>query len=189
MEAEPWISAASAVAAFAALGLALWEGTANRRHNRLTVRPWLRCDFSVHPERTVAGISLANAGLGPAIFTDLQLMLDGRPVPRSVEDMGMLAGRAGIKGKLAYGVVLPQELLPAGATLQLLEVCPEAFAAFPDQDLDAAFRRIGFHARYQSIYGEAFDCVVSGSDFYPAAPAPARAHAPPPVLAVEPGAG
>jgi hypothetical protein len=177
MGPDTWISAASAVAAFAALGLALWEGTANRRHSRLTVRPWLRCDFSVHPEREVAGISLANAGLGPAIFTDLQLMLDGRPVaPQSVKDIGMLASRAGIKGKLRYGVVLPQEILPAGATLQLLEVCPQAFALFPNQDLNEAFRRIGLRVRYQSIYGEAFVCLVSGSDFYP--PAPGHAPAP-----------
>lgn len=186
MSAGDWIAAASAVAAFAALVLAVWEGSANRRHHRLSVSPLLRLDFSVHPERKSASITLANAGLGPAVFTEVRLLLDGQPAAElGISDIGQLARHAGIQGKLRYAVILPDEVLPAGNTVDLLSVTPEAFAAFPNQDLDACFRRIGFRVRYRSFYREPYLCAQTGDVFLgppPAKPPAGAKHGPVPGL-------
>lgn len=166
MNADTWIAGASGVVALAALGLALLEGRANRRHNRLSVAPRLRLDFEARPETRSVKIVLVNAGLGPAIFDAFEPMLDGQPAAvLGLSTLADVAGRAGVRGKLRYSTVLEGEILTHGGSLELFSVAPGAFEEHPDQDYGAPFRRIGVRVRYHSMYGESSTCEGHGAHF------------------------
>lgn len=71
--------AAVMVAAFA-LFATLWQSYVTRRHNRLSVAPYLRFDvYWTHTDIKEAGIYLANKGVGPAIIRSFSVSLDGEP--------------------------------------------------------------------------------------------------------------
>ncbi len=65
-----WVAVGSAVIALSALGLAIYEGYQNRKHNRLSVRPALNIN-RFQKDRTVYAV-LVNGGLGPAKITKLE---------------------------------------------------------------------------------------------------------------------
>ena len=69
---------ASVVIALCALGLTLTDSIENRRHNRLSVKPFVSLYSDFDPVHDDAGLVLRNVGLGPAIITDFQLFCDGR---------------------------------------------------------------------------------------------------------------
>src|SRR5829696_6884501 len=119
MDTETWISIASAVVAAAALGLAVWEGMANRRHNRLSVCPRLRVDFDVHPVSRRVSITLVNAGLGPAIFDSYQPMLEGKPVAGHTH-LESVVRHLGISGQLRFATITKGDILTHGSSLELL---------------------------------------------------------------------
>lgn len=72
--------AAAGIVAVAAVGLAVWEGLENRRHNRLSVVPKVDAvrDFDMREQTFSFG--LLSSGLGPAVVRDLRIYLDGRKV-------------------------------------------------------------------------------------------------------------
>lgn len=67
------------VIALAAIGLALWEGIENRRHNRLTVQP--RLGAAINTGRDTAGefvkMEIESTGLGPAVIKTFRIYFDG----------------------------------------------------------------------------------------------------------------
>lgn len=68
--------------ALAAIGLTVWEGLENRRHNRLSVQP--RLAASIQAGRSGEGeyvrLAVENNGLGPAVISSFRVFLDGRVV-------------------------------------------------------------------------------------------------------------
>ena len=73
-----WIAKSGAgIVAVAAVGLAVWEGFENRRHNRLSVVPNIDAvrDFDMLAQTFALG--LVSSGLGPAVVQDVRLYLDG----------------------------------------------------------------------------------------------------------------
>ncbi|MFI7470637.1 hypothetical protein [Nonomuraea sp. NPDC049646] len=76
MGAEAVIALAAAVIALAALFVAIFEVRATRRHNRLSVRPVLQCRVTLR-EGEPSGLSITNAGLGPAVIVETRVWLDG----------------------------------------------------------------------------------------------------------------
>jgi hypothetical protein len=182
MDAETWISIASAVVATAALGLAVWEGMANRRHNRLSVCPRLRVDFDVHPVSRHVSITLVNAGLGPAIFDSYRPMLDGEQAVGHPH-LESVARHLGIRGQLRFATITKGDILTHGSSRELLCVLPKVFDEVPDQDYDAAFRRLGVRVHYHSMYDEPDDYEAHGRQFmdeggFPVPP-PGKVAAPP----------
>lgn len=76
-----WLrGAAAGIVALAAVGLAVWEGLENRRHNRLSVVPNVDAvrDFDMREQTFRFG--LLSSGLGPAVVHDLSIYLDGNMV-------------------------------------------------------------------------------------------------------------
>jgi hypothetical protein len=66
----------AAIIAIAAVGLAVWEGFENRRHNRLSVVPNIDTvrDFDMRAQTFT--FSLLSSGLGPAVVQDVRLYVD-----------------------------------------------------------------------------------------------------------------
>lgn len=76
MGADTIIAICATIIAVASLAVSIYEGRATRRHNRLSVRPFLRLATTFRTGDT-AGLLLTNAGLGPAVITKTLLWLDG----------------------------------------------------------------------------------------------------------------
>ena len=69
-----------------AIGLAMWEGMENRRHNRLSVVPRLGggIDSGINAEGEYVRLSVENTGLGPAVITLFRVYFDGEPQDTAV---------------------------------------------------------------------------------------------------------
>lgn len=169
MGVEIWVSAASAVIALAALGLALFEGVQARRHNRLSLRPRLRFDFVIHQHQKVARITVTNVGLGPALIDSVRMLVDGSAVEVScLAEMEKLAESLGITTPVRFSVMQKGEVLsPSDGPLDLLSIGQEAFVDGPWQTINAAFRRIGYKIQYRSMYNERFETSDLGSNIVP----------------------
>lgn len=78
LPAEISIALASAVIAACALGVTIWQGRQNYKHNKLSVRPFLST-MEYHTEDGNIGqitFALINCGIGPAIIKNF-VLLDG----------------------------------------------------------------------------------------------------------------
>ena len=67
------LACAAILVSMAALGLAVYEGWAARKHNRLSVLPYLTTmlRFYKDPLHPLIGLYLVNTGLGPGKIRDL----------------------------------------------------------------------------------------------------------------------
>ncbi len=71
-----------------ALGLSLYEGYQDRRHNRLSVKPAI--DFSLHRAKTLqhVGLLIHTKGVGPAHIKRVFLFINGEEFPiKSAKDL------------------------------------------------------------------------------------------------------
>lgn len=66
-----------AIIAISALGLAIWQGLLQRRHNHLSVKPHLVFDKNVTDITPQITILLSNTGTGPAIIKHFKVYIDG----------------------------------------------------------------------------------------------------------------
>jgi hypothetical protein len=75
---QPWVTLVIAVAA---IGLAIWEGAENRRHNRLSVQPRLAgaVDAGRESAAEYVRMTVENTGLGPAVVKTFRIYWDGVP--------------------------------------------------------------------------------------------------------------
>ncbi|MEN0051168.1 MAG: hypothetical protein AAF806_29155 [Bacteroidota bacterium] len=69
-------STAAMFVAVIALLISVWQGCEERRYNRFSVRPLL--NFDLHSSSGTRTIKLANEGLGPAIFKQFVIEIDGK---------------------------------------------------------------------------------------------------------------
>jgi hypothetical protein len=70
---------AATVIAVLSLAVSVYQAWVTRRHDRISVRPYLELRVPLQQGRT-AGLKLINAGLGPAAITRTILTLDGEPL-------------------------------------------------------------------------------------------------------------
>ncbi len=168
-------SVGAMLVALVALGAAIFEGRATRRHNRLSVRPLLRIDYAE------TGITLHNTGAGPAILNTFEVFVDGEEVECEIDDLPAIAAAETLEmeelltpsdsGDGVFYAYMPD---PGNSLMAQEKVGLLTFPALP-QDGDDRFElwerllRITFRIRYASVYGEENTFPVSSS---PAAPAP-----------------
>ncbi len=78
---------AAEIIALCALGLTIYQAIVGRRHNVLSVQPYIT-EFNhreISPGRGLLAFRLMNHGIGPAFITGFQILLDGKPV-KDVDD-------------------------------------------------------------------------------------------------------
>jgi hypothetical protein len=71
----------SEVIATSALGLAIWQGLIARRHNKISVSPNLTFFTTFLDKDPHFSVDIKNNGLGTAIITSYEIMLDGVTQP------------------------------------------------------------------------------------------------------------
>jgi hypothetical protein len=76
MSASIVVAICATVIAVLSLTVTVYEAWATRRHDRISVRPFLEPRIGLRQGHT-AGLQLINSGLGPAVITKTVLTLDG----------------------------------------------------------------------------------------------------------------
>lgn len=85
LSADTFVSACAAFIAACALGVTVWQGRQNYKHNMLSVRPFLGALEHFEHDGKVGQLTfeLINGGIGPAIITNFTLLYDGKEVARN----------------------------------------------------------------------------------------------------------
>lgn len=76
---------ATTIIALAAVAVAVYEGSKNRKHNRLSLKPALVLDTSTSNNPPSVSATVVNAGLGPAVIRKIQLFNHGEELVGDLE--------------------------------------------------------------------------------------------------------
>lgn len=150
MSWETSISLASAVVAACALGVTIWQGRQNDRHNRMSVRPKLTASENYQDDdngRTVT-FELINSGFGPAIIKDFILVYDGKEVSknnRKTYEEFLTHLSKDVQFQSLYSFI-PDSSLLAGEKYELF-----SFRHKHGQDV-SFIDKLNLRVNYQSIY-------------------------------------
>ena len=153
--------------AVAAIGLAIWEGAENRRHNRLSVLPRLGAEINSGRESGTEYVrmSVESTGLGPAVITAFRIYLDGT-LQEPVQVSGTSPWQKVIDAFAAEGTSINAHafgsgyFFPAGRQHVLFEARRPDTAAVNAQKLSDSLGRLALQVCYCSIYDTDCDEVV-----------------------------
>lgn len=162
-----WQPLLTLVIALTAIGLAVWEGLENRRHNRLSVQPRIGGDIQPGSDgqREFLRLGIENNGLGPAVLTAYRVYIDGE-LQDTAGDFGTgrwqaVAAALDLEGDSATQMnargFSAGYYLPAGEAATVFEVIRPMRA--PGDSAPALFDlldRLAIQFCYCSIYGS--DC-------------------------------
>ena len=149
MNASIVVAICATVIAVLSLAVSVYEARATRRHDRISVRPFLELRVGLRQGST-AGLQLINAGLGPAAITKTVLTLDGKPLGEFSEaSVNILRGKLSIR---PGAVTFRKTILATSYDQFLLSVEPfdrTEHAEFAD----LVKYRLGMEIHYESLYG------------------------------------
>jgi hypothetical protein len=166
---SPWdlnhiIGGSAALIALCGLGLTLYEATAQRRHERRSVLPYIAFAFNYEGSGGGAGWRLSNVGLGPAQVRWFRVYIDGelhqfgevgRPLAAVEELLGLLECDPDAPPPY-YSAIRPGRMVNPGFDDKILwEASPDRAAC-----LRTCFQRVQFKVCYCSLYDE---CWISSS--------------------------
>lgn len=154
------IGGAAVIVAICALGLAVYEGRANRRHHRMSVTPHITSYRGL--SREGFRFELRNVGIGPAIFTRIAFGLDGKSISdvHNSADLRQLCNEQELPqgGDLEFTKVREDSAgLNAGESICLISCT--AKQTLNDSQLAtwrATFKRITVSGVYRSLYNEEY---------------------------------
>ncbi len=141
------------VIAFCALGATIWQVYTTRKHNKLSVRPWLETKLSgrkVSTYRAKVEIKLTNHGIGPAIIKNFVPLWDGEEVLCHDDEAytEFLKEKFQQYKNVTHEPCLPNVVIPSGESITLLSVEYDVHYSPSVPPLDEFYVRID----YQSIY-------------------------------------
>jgi hypothetical protein len=149
MDASVVVAICATVIAVASLAVSVYEARATRRHNRISVRPFLELRVGLSQGRT-AGLQLINAGLGPAAITRTVLTLDGEPLGEFSEaSVNVLRSKLSVR---PAAVTFRRTILAADYDQFLLSI--NSFDRTEHAEFaDLLRHRLGMEIHYESLYG------------------------------------
>jgi hypothetical protein len=144
------------ITAVAAIVLGVWDSAQNRRHNRMSVAPYLVCSLSIGatPAATTFTIALSNEGIGPAIIRSVEIEIPDALGGGTYEEWG-----PAIEALRARGVEVPSywnfesgEALGVQKSQELLRAI---VARGPAADeLLSHLAEVSVTVTYASVYGD-----------------------------------
>lgn len=153
------VAICAAFIALCALGISVWQGIETRRHNKLSVSPYLSIRVVISKQAPYMGIQIDNNGVGPAVIKKCIVFIDGEPTQVDSYESWEKAGNAArIFDKKVSFLTLPQ-----GTVLKEGQSIP--FIAYPKENQTEEsikiFQERLSHLRvkiiYESIYKEEFE--------------------------------
>jgi hypothetical protein len=149
MNASVVVAVCATVIAVLSLAVSVSEARAARRHNRISVRPYLELRVGL-PQGRRAGLQLISAGLGPAVITGTLLTLDGESLGEfSEESVNLLRSKLSVRPS---AVTFRRTILSVDYDQFLLSIEPfnrTEHAEFAD----LLRHRLGMEIHYESLYG------------------------------------
>ena len=150
------VSLAAVTTALAAVGVAVWQGVENRRHNRRSVQPYLTHYQIFSATRPCAGVELSNNGVGPAIITRFEVLVDGAVMEddgskgwcKALELLGLETDWT------VFHWLDPGDAVRVGESLWLLAIPENDLDRDREQLLRAAIARLVVRIEYRSVYHE-----------------------------------
>ena len=163
MEASNVIAISAAIIALASLYVAIQQNGLARKHNKLSVRPFLaiyRKQFKGKPIE----YSIENRGIGPAIVKAFQVLVDGKEVAASDGNciyaaMDALEIDRNIVGGHLFG---PNEVLKAGQEVIVLRFPVSGDDEAVHKELLGKLPRMKFKIEYESMYEEKYEQEGNG---------------------------
>ena len=152
-----WIAVSSAIVAFCALAIAIWQGYLTRRHNVLSVRPYLEVVVT-SSMLAKSHLVLKNGGLGPAVLDLVQFVykkktIDIRTNASYTEFLKLLALDFG-DVKAEWYVPDKHSIISPGESIQLLAVSSERDALKLKKAFDAVLSVTSVVVEYKCMYGK-----------------------------------
>ena len=136
------------VIAATAVVVTVYQLMKQRRHDRLSVKPFMKFTFGIGPRGVEIG--LANDGLGPALYKGLGLCFDEEPLPKNW-NWNDLLNRLKIGEMLIHSFKSVTKCLPAGERVILCEF--SSSTGISHQDVQVAFaRHMIIEFQYSSMY-------------------------------------
>jgi hypothetical protein len=155
------ISIAATVIALAALAVAVLEGLAARRHNRISVVPHLSVLQSVSgAPADLVGLRLKNNGVGPAVLRSVTLAIDGQRIGQgdALTWLKVMHQLGVAENWLEATALEPGEAIGAGDYQNLLFVQHQNRTEESIKRLTRALFRLSLEVSYESVYGAKFSC-------------------------------
>lgn len=160
-------SIAAAVATFTAVlavAVAVWDNVEMRKHNRLSVLPYVVLDHTRSDSGglTRAEVSMSNAGVGPAILHGLEIRFRtaqeeemvaavwGTVAPLITREGVQIRGWADVDSGTALGIQQQQRLLRI-----------QAAGEDSGDRVQGVLDRLRLRLRYASVYGDAGEAVMA----------------------------
>jgi hypothetical protein len=144
------------ITAVAAIVLGVWDSTQNRRHNRLSVAPYLDCSYTMSANRdaTAFVITVSNEGIGPAIVRSVEITMPVDLGGGSFDEWGSPVAALRERGieVLSYWNFEPGEALGVQNTQELLRA--RVAQADGSAELLRQLADIRVTVTYASIYGD-----------------------------------
>lgn len=152
--------------ALLALFVAVWQVISSRRHNKLSVRPYIYDSLERDSANLTCGISVLNKGLGPAIITSGKYFIDGTPV--EFLDLLNIIDKLPTEFSIKIHDLNPCLAIARDEKHSLISIqwdekkfrIPDSIEAKKQASDDITeygrkiSKRLGFEITYKSIYGE-----------------------------------
>lgn len=157
LTATDYIALASAVIALSAFGTSVWQGYLTRKHNQLSVRPFV--GFAFHrTEDTIFRIVIHNYGLGPANLNKLSAKFNNETINlhsiQSLHKLYRYLFEGSTKVDHIYGLFETNSILAPGKENQLIDI--RSVENFDTIIFNAKLKLIEFTLNYSCIYGNSF---------------------------------
>ena len=142
------------------LGVTIWQGLQNRKHNRLSVLPLLICERDLGEEITI--VHLVNSGIGPAIITKIELLFDGKVVSCNNYDSYVAFLKEEMKQPTQpeIGYIHAGEIMSVGYKQWMWQL----IHGKTKKDINFA-RKLSLRVEYESIYHDKTYVFDSRNDF------------------------
>ncbi|PPC84922.1 MAG: hypothetical protein CTY37_09235 [Methylotenera sp.] len=159
-----WLSSnASNVIALCALGATFWQGYLSRRHNRLSVKPHIEIAIGFNFIQQEYYINMLNNGLGPALITKIQLLVDGVEVDTQTSEVfcDVISEVFHLyRYKQNYLIISGSYMMKPSEEKTFLKVeILDSLNSFPiidSEEIHNVNSRLKVKIGYESMYGEKF---------------------------------
>lgn len=165
MSQETIVSVSAILIAICALGVSIWQGHETRKNYRLSVQPFLYVYGRWANDKGIKGIILENRGVGPAIITKMEFMLNKNVridvLSRDSFSTFMSLVDNRIQNSRITGTnrnsIIKNEMVPPGKEIPIIFLSPVDGEDLENvQSFEHAFSGIDVRIEYQSIYKEKF---------------------------------
>ncbi len=164
-ETSDFIAIASAVIALLVFFLTVWQGMQTRKHNQLSVKPFLDFLWVNNHEKGIK-CEIANLGLGPAFLDKVDFFVDGKELHTKDSnvykslfealDLNVRSGQVSVKQ------IEPNSALSIGQTNELLLFCDSSLLKDDYKLIASKLRRLTIQVEYKCIYGIFYKSPKSG---------------------------